>query len=146
MAGRYPFFKFGRLGWGNSAIFHWCSQTREWYTQLKFLHRADYTPQGLSRIYPTQSSCCPKCLTDVMTFIHVVCLCPFVQKFWRAVVSEINIVGDLTIHLDPGILLLGIYDIASHPAINSCLYFTIPFMTERPFWPSGNRHFIFTLW
>lgn len=34
---------------------------RDRYIQLKFLHRAYYTPQRLARIYPTHSDKCPKC-------------------------------------------------------------------------------------
>lgn len=67
---------------------------RDRYTQFKYLHRAYYIPQRLARIYPTQSNCCPKCLTDVGTFIHVVWSCSLKQRFWRDVVSEINAAGD----------------------------------------------------
>lgn len=83
------------------------------YIQLKILHRANYTPQSLSKIYkicPTQSGRCPKCLSDTGTFIHVVWTCPLIQQFWREVVEQINAVGDLNVDVDPRILLLGICD------------------------------------
>lgn len=70
------------------------------------------TPQTiiLSKIYPTQSDCCPKCMSDTGTFIHVVWTCPTIQEFWREVVAEINIIGDLSMVIDPRVLLLGIYN------------------------------------
>lgn len=42
------------------------------YIQLKFLPRLYYTPQKLSRIYPTKSDRCPKCANQLGTFLHVV--------------------------------------------------------------------------
>lgn len=83
---------------------------RDRYIQLKFLHRAYYTPQRLSRIYPTQSDRCPKCKGELGTFIHVVWSCPVIQQFWSEVVDVINSVGNLHIQMNPIILLLGVCD------------------------------------
>lgn len=83
---------------------------RDRYIQLKFLPRAYYTPQKLSNIYPTQSDRCPKCKTELGTFMHVVWSCPVIQHFWSQVVDNINTVSQLQIGMNPIILLLGICD------------------------------------
>lgn len=41
---------------------------RDRYIQLKFMHRAHYTPECLAKIYPTRSSICPKCETEMGSF------------------------------------------------------------------------------
>lgn len=79
------------------------------YIQLKFLHRAYYTLQRLSRIYPTNSDR-TQCNTELGTFIHVVWSCPVIQQFWSQVVDTINSVGHLQIGMNPIILLLGVCD------------------------------------
>ena len=38
------------------------------FTQLKFLHRAYYTPHRLARIYPHLDPNCPRCMTVKGTF------------------------------------------------------------------------------
>lgn len=82
---------------------------RDRYVQLKFLHRV-YTPQRLSRIYPTQSDRCPKCNRELGTFIHVVWSCPVIQQFWLEVVEVINSAANLNVQVNPIILLLGVCD------------------------------------
>lgn len=44
---------------------------RDRFTQLKFIHRAYYTPEQLAKMYPTKSPICPKCNLEVGSFIHV---------------------------------------------------------------------------
>lgn len=83
---------------------------RDRYIQLKFLHQAYYTPQRLAKIYPSYSDRCPNCNTDAGTFLHVVWSCPLLQQFWREVVQYISLIGNLTVALDPRVLLLGICD------------------------------------
>lgn len=83
---------------------------RDRYIQLKFLHRAYYTPQRLARFYPTQSDKFSKCNNAVGMFFHVVWSCPLIHQFWREMVQYINSIGNLTIGLDPRVLLLGICD------------------------------------
>lgn len=84
---------------------------KERYIQLKFIHRAYYTPpEALEKIYPTQSDRCPKCTMELGTFLHVVWACPFIQKFWEGVVLTINSVGNISLGLDPLVLLWGICD------------------------------------
>lgn len=61
-------------------------------------------------MYPTQSDRCPKCTTELGTFLHVVWACPVMQTFWEGVVLEINLVGNLSLGLGPLVLLLGVCD------------------------------------
>lgn len=71
-----------RIGRGrDSAIHPLMKSARDRYSQLKFLHRAYYTPQKLSKIYPAQSDRCPKCYNQFGTFLHVVWSCPLIQEF-----------------------------------------------------------------
>lgn len=42
--------------------------------------------------------------------MHIVWSCPLIQDFWREVVKEINAMGDLSVDIDPRIVLLGICD------------------------------------
>lgn len=83
---------------------------RDRFTQLKFLHRAYYTPERLAKIYPAHSPLCPKCSTEVGSFIHVTWSCQCIQSFWDGVLQDINSISKLHVTRDPILLLLGIVD------------------------------------
>lgn len=44
---------------------------RDRFVQLKFLHRAYYTPSRLAAIYPERSSSCPRCRDTESSFLHM---------------------------------------------------------------------------
>lgn len=83
---------------------------RDGFIQLKFIHRAYYTPQRLAWIYPAHSEMCPKCQQAVGTYYHVIWDCPIIQDFWRKVLIEVNTVTSLSVSMDPKVLLLGVTD------------------------------------
>lgn len=42
------------------------------FIQLKFLHRAYFTPHRMAKIYPHIDALCPRCRTEEGTFWHMV--------------------------------------------------------------------------
>lgn len=83
---------------------------RDRFVQLKFLHRAYYTPQRLVAIYADGPSSCPCCRVLKASFIHMVWSCSSLQRFWEQVLSDLIQVTGSTLELDPKGLLLNIYD------------------------------------
>lgn len=76
------------------------------FIQLKFIHRAYYTPERLARIYPTLSPKCTRCELDTGTFYHMVWSCPKIRPFWSSVADTLETVCGVEIPLDPLTLLL----------------------------------------
>lgn len=76
--------------------------------QLKFLHRAYYTPSRLAAIYPERSSSCPGCGDPESSFLHMTWSCPHLQGFWNQVLDDINQTVGTSLPLAPEIMLLNI--------------------------------------
>lgn len=55
------------------------TSARDHFIQLKFLHRAYYTPKRLAAMYPDTLSSCPRCGTSEASFIHMVWFFPSLQ-------------------------------------------------------------------
>lgn len=104
---------------------------RDRYTQLKFLHRAYYSPARLARINPGRSAVCTRCGADGADFIHVVWSCPVVEGYWREVLSEINSIGELTVPFSPIPLLLGICDFLEAPQRKKLFVFYTSFYARK---------------
>lgn len=83
---------------------------RDRFTQLKFIHRAYYSLERLARMYPARSSFCPKCTSEMGSFIHVIWSCQQLQIFCEGVVNYINSIGKLRVPYDPIPLILSIVD------------------------------------
>lgn len=79
---------------------------RERFIQFNFLHRAYYTPQRLSRIYPQRVPNCQRCKQEIGTFWHMIWSCPKIQPYWEAVASKLTDVIGTDIQVGPSILLL----------------------------------------
>lgn len=76
------------------------------FIQLKFLHRAYFTPHRMARIYPHIDPLCPRCRTGEGTFWHMVWACPKLGPYWEGVTGVLNDIWDLKLSLDPMLLLL----------------------------------------
>lgn len=76
------------------------------FIQLKFIHRAYYTPERLARIYPILTPTCTRCELDTGTFYHMVWSCPKLHHFWRSVADTLERVCGIEIPLDPLTCLL----------------------------------------
>lgn len=61
--------------------------SRDKLIQVKFLHRVYYMPQKLHCIFPDQDPICPKCRTQVGSFLHMFWECPIIRSFWSEVFS-----------------------------------------------------------
>lgn len=83
---------------------------RDRFMQLKFIHRAYYSPIRLARIYPDRIARCPRCGSGEADFFHVVWSCPGVVEFWKNILDDINSIGGLQVPYSPIPLLLGICD------------------------------------
>lgn len=73
------------------------------FIQLKFLHRAFYTPQRLASIY--LSLLCTRCALELGTFFHIVWSCPKLRLYWQ-VANTLGDIWGIDIPLEPLILLL----------------------------------------
>lgn len=67
--------------------------SRDRFIQLKFLHRAYYTPQRLANIYPSPSPLCTRCALEKGSFFHMVWTCPSIRPYWQEVPEHPD--GDL---------------------------------------------------
>lgn len=74
---------------------------RDRFIQLKFLHRAYYSPACLARKYPDRTANCPKCSLENADFFYLVWSCPEVVNFWKNILTDINSIGKLTIPYSP---------------------------------------------
>lgn len=79
-------------------------------TQTKFLHRVYFTPAILSKIYPDRDPHCPRCQTQIGTYLHMFWDCPALSKFWLGVYDHLNIRMDLSVPKTPELALLGIHE------------------------------------
>lgn len=104
---------------------------RDRFIQIKFLHRAYFSPQCLARIYPDNSPACPKCASEEGSFF--VWSCQHIQTFWRGVVNIINInsVSKLKVPCDPIPLLLGIVDTLEAPQSKKLFVFYAAFYARK---------------
>lgn len=57
--------------------------SRDRFIQLKFLHRAYYTPQRLANIYPSLSPMCTRCSFERGSFLHMVWTCQNIRPYWQ---------------------------------------------------------------
>lgn len=101
------------------------------FIQLKFLHRAYFSPQRLAKIYPTSNSVCTKCTSEEGSFFHVVWSCRYIQTFWRGVDNIINLVSNLKVPCDPVPLLLGIVDTLEAPQAKKLFVFHAAFYARK---------------
>lgn len=96
------------------------------FIQLKFIHRAYYTPQRLAKIYPEKSSTCTRCELEVGTFFHMVWSCPKLRPYWSAVADRLGVVCGAEIPMDPSILLLSyLEEIEGDRYIKQCLTYSL---------------------
>lgn len=80
--------------------------SRDRFIQLKFLHRAYYTPQRLSNIYPSLSPMCTRCSIERGSFFHVVWACPKIRPYWQEVTNALTEICGTRVSLDPLLFLL----------------------------------------
>lgn len=81
---------------------------RDRFLQLKFLHRAYYTPRKLAVIYPDRSPACPRCGDLDASFLHMTWSCPRLRGYWEQVLADVNQTVETTIPLCPRALLLNV--------------------------------------
>lgn len=81
--------------------------SKDRFSQLKFLHRAYYSPSRLAKIYTDRTATCPRCGSDDADFYHTVWSCPRIVVFWKLVLDDINSVGRIRVPYSPLPLLLG---------------------------------------
>lgn len=74
---------------------------------------------------------CPKCRQTVGTYYHVIWDCPTIQDYWRRVVSDVNIATNLSLSMDPKVLLLGITDSVTHSTHTKLLLFYLCFYARK---------------
>lgn len=104
---------------------------RDRFIQLKFLHRAYFSPQRLARIYLNSSPVCLKCTLEVGSFFHIVWFCQHIQNFCMGVVSVVNSVGKLKVPCDPIPLLLGIVDTLAASKSKKLFVFYVAFYAKK---------------
>lgn len=96
------------------------------FIQLKFLHRAYYTPQRLSRTYSQLDPKCTRCSIEVGTFWHVVWSCPKIRLYWEAIIVTLSDICGVSIPPDPLALLPShLEDIAGYRYSKLCLTFAL---------------------
>lgn len=76
------------------------------FIQLKFLHRAYYTPQRMASIYPQLDPTRPRCRNDVGTFWHMIWYCPKLRTYWEGVAEMLSDLSWTWIPEEPMVLLL----------------------------------------
>lgn len=108
---RPAFAVWGRFGGLPVTICSTRISARDQFLQPKLIHCVYYTPQRLAIIYPNMSHMCLRCSTKTGTYLHIFWSCPNLQHYWREVVDTINAVGNLSLPLEPAILLLGLTDL-----------------------------------
>lgn len=64
------------------------------FIQLKFIHRAYYTPQRLARFFPHRNPLCPRCRLEEGSFWHMVWPCPKLHPYWQAVADTLTELTD----------------------------------------------------
>lgn len=57
--------------------------SRDKLMQIKFLHRINYTPQRLHRIYPQRDLMCGHCHLNIVTYFHMFWSCHRVAQFLK---------------------------------------------------------------
>ena len=56
---------------------------------------------------PTKSTQCPRCHSEVATFLHLAWQCPEVNGYWQRVVERVQRTTNTLCPMDPRIVLLG---------------------------------------
>lgn len=80
--------------------------SKDRFKQLKFLHRAYYTLQRLSDIYPSLSPLCTRCSSERGSFFHKVWTCQKICPYWQEVADVLTGICGFTVPLDPLLFLL----------------------------------------
>lgn len=106
--------------------------SRDKLIQVKFLHRIYYTPQKLHCIFPDSDPLCPKCKTQVGTFLHMFWDFPIIVRSWAETFSEINLRLQLSLSATPEQALLGVHD-RQHPYHLKLLVSHLLFQAKRRF-------------
>lgn len=57
------------------------------FLQIKFLHRAYFTPKRLMVMNPAVPVSCPRCSTQAASFLHMVWSCPLLDAYRLAVLE-----------------------------------------------------------
>lgn len=100
--------------------------SRDRFVQLKFLHRAYYTPQRLASINPSLSPLCTRCSTEQGSFFHMVWTCNKICPYWRGVTDVLTEVCGATLTLDPLVFLLSyLGDVEGDRYTKLCLTFAL---------------------
>lgn len=76
------------------------------FIQLKFIHRAYYTPHRMASIYPNLDPGCPRCNTEVGTFWHMVWTCSKIQTYWENIARNLSELSGTRVPAEPLVLLL----------------------------------------
>lgn len=99
---------------------------RDRFVQLKFLHRAYYTPQRLANIYPGLSPSCNRCGVEVGSFFHTVWSCIKLCPYWTSVADILGNICGIKIPLNPLTMLLShLDDIEGDRYIKLCLTYSL---------------------
>ena len=83
---------------------------RDRLIHFKFLHRIYYTPARLSRVYPSTSSQCWRCVFSPADSEHIFWKCPHIQTFWSEVVECLTEVLSVPVPLTARVCLLGLIE------------------------------------
>lgn len=83
---------------------------RDRFMQVKFLHRAYFTPKRLTLMNPGASVPCPRCDLQAASFFHMVWSCPRLEAYWAEIQESLNQITSLTMGSDPRLMLLNIFD------------------------------------
>lgn len=76
------------------------------FIQLKFIHRAYYTPHSMANINPNLDPTCPRCNTEVGTFWHMVWASPQIMTYWENIAGKLSELAGTRAPTEPMVLLL----------------------------------------
>lgn len=83
---------------------------RDRFMQVKFLHRAYYTPKRLTLMNPNTPVACPRCGQSSATFFHMIWSCPRLRDYWLEIADTLSRVTSLELVTDPKLMLLNVFD------------------------------------
>lgn len=121
--------------------------SRDKFIQTKFLHRVNYTPQRLHRLFPQRDPFCSRWRMQTGTYFHIFWSCPKVARFWAAFFEVINECLQLSL-VSPELDLLGIQEVDQRPRYTKLLLSYLLYYAKRVILLKWNSPFppSMTLW
>lgn len=77
-------------------------------TQLYIIHKSYLTPARLAKFSQNQDTHCPRCMSPISSFFHLIWSCPAIQTYWNQIITFLHDDMGSPVQVEPRVCILGL--------------------------------------